>query len=133
MINNLPKNRPTIFQPKKHALRSYLCTQRKALAQKLNNPRLTQISFHTLRHWKGTMEYHKTKDIIHVKTILGHKAITSTMIYINIESAIFLTQSDEWTCKIANDTKDATTLIETGFEYITGEYDDGGKLFRKRK
>jgi hypothetical protein len=24
-------------------------------------------------------------------------------------------------------------FIEAGFEYVTGEYDDGGKLFRKRK
>jgi hypothetical protein len=24
-------------------------------------------------------------------------------------------------------------LAETGFEYVTGEYTDGGKIFRKRK
>ena len=24
-------------------------------------------------------------------------------------------------------------LIETGFDFVTGEYQDGGKLFRKRK
>ncbi|MGQ9641229.1 MAG: hypothetical protein ACUVUF_03780 [Candidatus Bathycorpusculaceae bacterium] len=27
----------------------------------------------------------------------------------------------------------ALTLIEADFEYVTGEYNDGGKLFRKRK
>jgi hypothetical protein len=26
-----------------------------------------------------------------------------------------------------------TCLIEAGFEYVTGEYNDGGKIFRKRK
>jgi len=132
MLNSLPKNRQTIFQPKKHALRTYLCTQRKALAQKLNNPRLKNISFHTLRHWKGTMEYHKTKDIIHVKTMLGHKSIESTMLYINIESALFLTQNDEWTCKATKETNEATQLVEAGFEYVTTT-PDGLMLFKKRK
>jgi hypothetical protein len=40
---------------------------RHRLAFKLQNPRLLEIHFHTLRHWKATMEYHYTKDsfIIH--------------------------------------------------------------------
>jgi hypothetical protein len=79
------------------------------------------------------MEYHKTKDIIHVKIMLGHRSIVSTMVYINIESAIFLTGTDEWTSKVAQNATQACQLIETGFEYVTGEYGDGGKLFRKRK
>jgi integrase len=48
---------------------------RKRIAKKLNNPRLMKIMLHTFRHWKATMEYPKTKDIIHVKEILGHKNI----------------------------------------------------------
>jgi len=131
MINSLPKNRPTIFQPHKDSLRDYLCTQRAKLADKLNNPRLRQIGFHTLRHYKGTMEYHKTKDIMHVKSVLGHKAITSTMIYINLESALFLTQNDEWTCKVAHTLDEATKLIENNFDYVTEM--DNVKIFRKRK
>ncbi len=27
----------------------------------------------------------------------------------------------------------AATLTESGFEYVTGEYNDGGKIFRKHK
>jgi len=27
----------------------------------------------------------------------------------------------------------ASALAEVGFEYVTGEYNDGGKIFRKRK
>ncbi len=27
------------------------------------------------------MEYHKTKDILHVKEILGHKSINNTILY----------------------------------------------------
>jgi hypothetical protein len=35
--------------------------------------------------------------------------------------------------EIAETTEQAKELIEKGFEYVTGQYDDGGKLFRKRK
>jgi hypothetical protein len=34
---------------------------------------------------------------------------------------------------MASTTEQAKALIELGFEYVTGEYDDGGKIFRKRK
>jgi hypothetical protein len=27
----------------------------------------------------------------------------------------------------------ARTLVEAGFQYVTGEYVDGGKIFKKRK
>ena len=77
------------------------------------------------------MEYHKTKDIIHVKTVLGHKNINNTMIYINIENALFLTENDQWTCKTANNVTEATALIEAGFEYIQDI--NGIRLYRKRK
>jgi len=40
---------------------------------------------------------------------------------------------DAYTCKVAQNVEQATQLIEAGFEYVTGEYNDGGKLFRKRK
>jgi hypothetical protein len=55
------------------SLRSGYADAKKHLARKLNNPRLLSITFTTFRHWKGTMEYHKTKDILHVKQLLGHK------------------------------------------------------------
>jgi hypothetical protein len=77
------------------------------------------------------MEYHKTKDIMHVKYVLGHKSITSTLVYINLESALFLQTNDNFTCKVAKDLNEATQLIEAGFEYITEM--DNVKLFRKRK
>jgi integrase len=54
---------------------------RKRLARKLNNPRLLHISFTTYRHWKGTMEYHRTHDIIHVKDLPGHSRIENTDVH----------------------------------------------------
>jgi integrase len=132
MINQLPHNEQTIFAKNISGLRTSFDAQRKTTSQKLQNPRIQKISFHTFRHWKGTMEYHKTKDIIHVQHVLGHKNINNTMIYINIESALFLTQTDEWNCKATKDSNQATQLIESGFEYVTTT-PDNLMLFRKRK
>jgi hypothetical protein len=35
--------------------------------------------------------------------------------------------------KIARNVKEACALVNDGFEYVTGEYKDGGKIFRKPK
>jgi len=48
--------------------------KRKRLAHKLGNPRVLRIHFHTFRHWKATMEYHKTKDILTSCIYLDTKA-----------------------------------------------------------
>jgi integrase len=132
MIEALPKKNERIFGPARVRDRQHVfqCLRTK-LARKLGNPRLTQITFHTFRHWKGTMEYHKTKDIMHVKSVLGHKNIQSTMIYINLEQAVFATENDEFNVKVAGNLEEACKLLEVGFEYVTDM--DGKKLFRKRK
>ncbi len=57
----------------------------------------------------------------------------STQVYINMEQALFSESSNEYHAKIALNPEEACKLIEVGFEYITGEYTDGGKIFRKRK
>ena len=131
MLNALKKTTNKVFNSYKHGLRNNYLTIRKRTAQKLQNPRINNITLHTFRHYKGTMEYHKTKDILHVQVVLGHKNIQSTMIYINLEQALYLTENDQFTCKIAHNETEAIQLIETGFDYIT---DIGqNKLFRKRK
>jgi len=106
---------------------------RKRIAAKLGNPRINSISFTTLRHWKGTMEYHRTRDILHVQKILGHKRIENTLKYINLETQIFQTHCDQFWVKVAQSVDEACPLVESGFEYVTGNYSDGGKIFRKRK
>jgi hypothetical protein len=56
------------------------------------------------------------------------------MFYIDLAKVVFGPgQHDEFTCRIANNAGESSALIEAGFEYVTGEYNDGGKLFRKRK
>jgi len=79
------------------------------------------------------MKYHRTKDILHVQRLLGHKNIQNTLIYIDLEAKIFGKSSDGFTVRIAHDVGEAAALAEVGFEYVTGEYHDGGKIFRKRK
>ncbi len=102
MLNQLPRTSERVFQTKKHGVQVTFDKLKKRAAKTTNNPRLLAIHPHTFRHWKATIEYHKTKDIIHVKTILGHKDIKTTMIYINLENATFLSTNDEWTCKVAH-------------------------------
>jgi integrase len=51
MLNSLSKqHKPYLFQPRKNMLKEYFCTQRNAIAERLKNPRLKQITFHTFRH-----------------------------------------------------------------------------------
>jgi hypothetical protein len=76
------------------------------------------------------MEYHKTHDLVHVQRLLGHKSILNTMIYVNLEQAIFEV-SDDYVVKTASTIDEASKLLEVGFEYVTEM--DGKKLFRKRK
>lgn len=131
MLKNLPRKSERIFSVSMSGLISNFCIQRKHLAKKLGNPRILKISFHTFRHWKATMEYHKTKDILHVKEVLGHKNIQSTMLYISIEKVLFHMRDDEFYCKTASTIDEASKLIECGFEYVTTF--NGVMLFRKRK
>jgi len=130
MLSMLPKNRDRVFSINSVDRQFY--RQRKRIAKKLNNPRILRISFHTLRHWKGTMEYHKTKDILRVKYILGHKNIKNTLIYIDIENALFQNgREEEFYVRTARTVEEACKLIEVGFEYVCDM--DGVKIFRKRK
>ena len=103
---------------------------RNRLAEKLNDLTFKTIRLYDLRHYFATMLYHKTKDILYVKQQLGHRSIENTLIYIDLEATLS-NSTDEWTCKTATNIKEATALIENGFEYITEI--DGNKLFRKRK
>jgi hypothetical protein len=38
---------------------------------------------------------------------------------------------ERYVSRVAENVKDACALIDAGFEYVTGEYSDGGKIFRK--
>jgi integrase len=130
-LGTLPRASEYIFHYQ--GVRTSFDHAKRNMTRKLNNPRLLAISFTTFRHWKGTMEYHKTHDILHVKSLLGHKNIQNTMVYINLEKTVFTSRNDEFHVRVAGTVDEACKLIEVGFGYVTGEYHDGGKIFRKRK
>jgi len=127
-IYRLPRTNERVFANKRldHFRTSYDSVKRH-LAEKLNNPRIKMIAFRSFRHWKATHEYAKTKDILHVKWLLGHKRLENTLVYTHLVNF----ENDEWLCKVAKTVDECKTLIESGFEYVTEQ--DGYKLFRKRK
>ena len=59
--------------------------------------------------------------------LLGHKNIKNTLIYTQLIDL----RSDEYVCKKAETVKEASKLIEAGFDYVCEI--SGAKLFRKRK
>jgi integrase len=100
---------------------------RNRVADKLNDPTFKTIRLYDFRHFKATMEYHRTRDLLYVKNMLGHKDLRSTLRYVQLISF----PNDEFYCATAKDINEAKQLIEQGFEYVTEI--DGVKLFRKRK
>jgi len=101
---------------------------RNALATKLQDPTIQQIKLYDFRHYYATMLYAKTRDILYVKQQLGHSNINNTLIYTQLINI----NEDEWTCKATTNSKEATQLIENGFEYVATT-PDALMLFRKRK
>jgi integrase len=133
MLNTLPRTSPHVFgECTVNSLKATYTRARRRLAFKLQNPRLLEIHFHTLRHWKATMEYHYTKDIMHVKQFLGHREIDNTMLYIQLDQNLFSNLPDDsFIIRAAHTIEEATKLGEVGFEpYVIME---GVQLFRKRK
>ena len=76
---------------------------------------------------EGDKEYHRTKDILHVMRLLGHKNIANTLIYTQLVEF----ESDEYCSAVANNVDEAKKLIEAGFEFVCSHNDT--MLFRKRK
>jgi len=129
MLKNLPKKSERIFA---RVIYGTFDKQRRNAAKKLANPRILQIHFHTFRHWKATMEYHKTKDILYVKQLLGHKNIQNTLIYITIEKALFQHGlEEEFHVRVAQKPEEIKAFLEAGFDYVLQK--DGLAFFRKRK
>jgi integrase len=133
MIQGLSKQNDYVFGSSSVATKqNSFKVQRLRLAQKLANLRLNQIHFHTFRHWKGTMEYHLTHDVVHVQTLLGHRDTKNTMLYINMENSMFKTgKKDEFHTVVAESLQDASERLDVGFERVCNLYRK--EVFRKRK
>lgn len=130
MLKALPKREDAqVFNPRVKTLDGTFRQSRNRLAATLQNPRLKQIHFHTLRHWKATTEYHRTKDILHVKYILGHKRLDTTQRYVHYQGF----QDDEYHVKRATTAEEEDELIEAGFELVRYDERRGEAIYRKRK
>lgn len=74
------------------------------------------------------MEYHRTKDILHVMKILGHKNINNTLVYTHLVDF----GNDKYVSKIANSAEEAGKLVESGYEYVCTA-PDGLMVFKTLK
>jgi hypothetical protein len=63
------------------------------------------------------------------KTLSGTMSFLTQIRYVRL---VGRSEEERFISKIANNAKEAVELLELGFEYVTGEYDDGGKIFKKR-
>lgn len=63
MLNAIPKEGLRVLSRYKNINSLRI---REKIAFNYVNPRLLQINFHTIRHWKAMMEYYKTKDVLYV-------------------------------------------------------------------
>jgi len=100
---------------------------RNKVSEKLKDPSLKTIRVYDLRHWKASMEYHRTKDLLYVKSLLGHRDLRATLRYTHLLES----KDDEYVSATARTIEEAQKLIESGFEYVTTF--NGIMLFRKRK
>jgi len=75
------------------------------------------------------MLYHETKDMYYVMQRLGHKNIKNTLLYVQLEEALFQGETT-YISKIAKTEKEICSLIESGFEHV-GDF-EGAWVLRKR-
>jgi len=73
------------------------------------------------------MLYHRTRDILLVKKMLGHKKIENTMKY----TQLIQFKDDDYEVATASTLEEAKNVLASGFECVTEK--DGIMLFRKPK
>jgi integrase len=124
--NNLSLN-DRLFPINSSSLSEVWRKVRNRVSMKLGDATIKTIRLYDLRHWKASMEYHKTKDILYVKQLLGHRDLRTTLRYTHLLNP----KDDEFVSAVAKTIDEARKLIEQGYEYVTEI--DNVKLFRRRK
>ena len=80
---------------------------------------------HTFRHCKALREYHKTKDILHVMYVLGHKSLLTTQRYVGLYKQVYNSiQTNRFITKIASTKKERCELINDGWILVSKDGDD---------
>jgi len=127
LVSDIQSINAPIF-PSSKTLQSNWFKLRKGIAERYSKPELKQIRLYDLRHFYGTMLYHKTKDIVHVQRKMGHRSLKNTLIYIDLAD---FDNEEEYISKVAQTPEEIQQLIEAGFEYVCQQ--EGLTFFRKRK
>jgi integrase len=102
-------------------------SMRNALAKKLKDPTIRNIRLYDFRHYFCTKKLNDIGNPYTVMVLMGHTKLTTTQRYMHLLNF----NEDEWTCTGTTTAKDATKLIENGFQYVTTI--EGIQLFKKRK
>jgi len=103
---------------------------RLSISKELGNPRITGISFKSMRHFRGTQLYSQTKDLLYVQSQLGHRSISSTMVYVHLING-FESDPDEWLVKVCENLEDYVKYLSEGYQYISDW--NQLKIIRKKK
>jgi integrase len=130
MIARLPKKNQYIFaKSRAGSLRNNLCNVRARVADRLQNPRVARITFHSIRHWYATRIYWSTKDLLFTQKSLGHRSLQSTLRYTQL---VNWQNEDCFHSKAVRTTEEAQELVAQGWEFVTTTPDQV-MLFRQRK
>ena len=129
MLNSLPKTNEKIWNGNIHTWRSSFVGQRNRIAVKLQNPRIKNIHFHSLRHFFATILYHKTLNLLEVQQKLGHRNINSTVCYTHLVNF----DSDEYLHAHAKTLQEEDALLDAGYEFVRYSEKDQVAIYRKRK
>ena len=137
LLFSLPKTekKETVFHEKPRNTRSSTFHNRMIRLAKIhNNQRFLKIHFHTFRHCKALREYHKTRDILHVMSILGHRKIDTTYRYVRLYNQVYKPQQpNQYLTKRPQTEAEEDDLINSGWQYIRENKRTGLGVFRKPK
>jgi len=125
----LPRKSEKVFgNSNRHNYEAAFLRLRKRLTAQQKNPVFKRITFHSIRHWKATMLYHQTKDILYVMKFLGHRNIKNTLVYTQL---VEFTSEKDFYVKTAKTVEEACELAKSGFTHFTTI--EGIQVFRKPK
>ncbi len=124
LLFKLPKDKEIVFS--KSVKRTAAFHNRMVtLAKKYDNPRFKKIHLHTFRHVRALEEYHKTRDILHVMGILGHRNINTTYRYVRLYNQIYKhQQSFKFLTKVASTKEERCDLINDGWDLVEKDGED---------
>jgi integrase len=100
---------------------------RNKLSERIKDPSIRTIRLYDLRHYFCTKKLYDINNPYTVMVLMGHKKLETTMKYMHLMNL----DDDEWSVVGATTAKEATNLLEHGFQYQTTI--EGIQLFRKRK